>query len=846
MADTASLVARVKTDGAESAAKQLDNFAASAERADGSSEGLSKSLDNTNNSSKKLNPQIKGLTSVTEALGNKIAVLEEAQTNGARSAAVLAAQLKLGSEASQDEIKRVGDLTARLYDLTVGQDKLSSGTKGANEGLGRFRNTAGQVGYQVQDMVVQLQGGTSAFVAIGQQGSQLAGAFGPGGAVLGAIIALASAAGGVLYKALNSSKSSLEDVEKGSKELTASFQTAKDGTIELSDAMVTLSQNGDLAYGSMVKLVGLQAQQQLQTTTNAIKTQSEGWLDNSVAGQTAAAQLDDMIKKNQDVANVLSNVNVIADASTGQYANLAAQVGDIADKYGITTAQVSDLLVAQREFNAQPTAANAQKIADALTAAAQAATENKKELLDQAVEAQKLANTLQTTEKQLDAVTEAQKRNGQAVNSTTKAYQDQTAQIIRNQQIAVLSDKERAAAQAEVDKEAFAKRQGVTAADIAAYNKSRDQEAAQDIARINATEQKKAEAINNAAAKRAEAAAKRAANQDAQEKQQAQNFLDTVARQNEDELKAIDAQEQQKLKKLEDFKTQGQIVGQAYEDTKTQIMLDADTARQEELDKREKERQQKSDKQDAFIAQIQGQNATELELYDIQQAQKEKAAAEFRDGSLAQEEIYQQNLLAIAGNYNKKRRTEYASMLGQTTDDLKAALGEGNKMYKAFAIANAIMNTYQGAVAAFQSAAAIPIVGWVAAPIAAAAAVAAGLANVAKIRSAREQGGNLAAGQISTIAERNSPEVIMPAGASRVRTAQQMRQIMGESGSPGNSTPNVQIVNQTSGRVDSVTTEQTNENKLRIIIRETVSSDLNDSNSAISKSRRGTRGQPGF
>ncbi len=85
----------------------------------------------------------------------------------------------------------------------------------------------------------------------------------------------------------------------------------------------------------------------------------------------------------------------------------------------------------------------------------------------------------------------------------------------------------------------------------------------------------------------------------------------------------------------------------------------------------------------------------------------------------------------------------------------------------------------------------------------------------------------------------------MPAGASRVRTAQQMRQIMGENGSNGTATPNIQIVNQTSGRVDSVTTEQTDENRLRVIIRETVSSDLGDSNSAISKMRRGTRGQPG-
>jgi len=230
---------------------------------------------------------------------------------------------------------------------------------------------------------------------------------------------------------------------------------------------------------------------------------------------------------------------------------------------------------------------------------------------------------------------------------------------------------------------------------------------------------------------------------------------------------------------------------------------------------------------------------------DIQQAQKEKIAKEYRTKGRISEEEYQASLVAIAGNYNKKRSTEYSNMLGETTDNLRTALGEGNKMYKAFAIANAIMNTYQGAVAAFQSAAAIPIVGWVAAPIAAAAAVAAGLANVAKIRSAREQGGNLSAGQMSTIAERGQPEVIMPAGASRVRTAQQMRQIMGDNGS-SSGTPDIQIVNQTTGRIDSATTERTDENRLRLIIRETVSGDMADSNSSISKTRRATRTQPGF
>ena len=157
-----------------------------------------------------------------------------------------------------------------------------------------------------------------------------------------------------------------------------------------------------------------------------------------------------------------------------------------------------------------------------------------------------------------------------------------------------------------------------------------------------------------------------------------------------------------------------------------------------------------------------------------------------------------------------------------------------------------MINTYKAATAAYSALAPIPIIGPALGVAAAAAAVAAGAANVAKIRSAREQGGTLSAGQASTIAERGKPEVIMPASASRVRTAQQMRQIMGENGSKQNSSDSVVIVNQTTGRIDQASTERDDEGRLRVIIRETVSGDLQDSNSQISLSRRNTRNQPGF
>lgn len=339
--------------------------------------------------------------------------------------------------------------------------------------------------------------------------------------------------------------------------------------------------------------------------------------------------------------------------------------------------------------------------------------------------------------------------------------------------------------------------------------------------------------------------AKAAAKKAEQLRKQAQDYLDTLARQNNDELKAIDAQEQQKLAKAKEFYSQGALSLKEYEKAKTAIVLEAGQARQEELDKREKDRQEKQQKGDDFMAQIMGQNAAELELLDIQEQQKLAVADKYREQGLINEGQYQAALNAINEQYATKRAETLGSSFGDMAANAKTAFGEASTAYKAFAIAQATIATYTSAIEAYKSTAAIPVVGPFLAPVAAATAVAAGLANIAKIRSAREQGGQLSAGQMSTIAERGKPEVIMPAGASRVRTAQQMKEIMGQNGSPSGG-DNVTIVNNTTGRVDSAVTERDDEGRLRIIISETVASQLQDNNSPISKARRATRGQPGY
>lgn len=325
----------------------------------------------------------------------------------------------------------------------------------------------------------------------------------------------------------------------------------------------------------------------------------------------------------------------------------------------------------------------------------------------------------------------------------------------------------------------------------------------------------------------------------------ADTFLATLARQNSDELAAVKAQEEQKLATLNEFYAKGNIDQQAYEEAKTQIITDAEAKRNEIITKQRDELMKKQMSADAYVAQMQALGESEFAELDRQYSIKLKKLDDFHAQGLVSEQDYQASLNAMNSKYALDRAKATSNAFGRMASNIGSALGEASGAYKAFAIVQATIATYTAAIEAYKSTAAIPVVGPFLAPVAAAAAVGAGMAQVSAIRSAREQGGQLAAGQASTIAERGKPEVIMPAGASRVRTVQQMREMMGQDNKSGGG-DNVTIVNNTTGRVDSAVTERDDEGRLRIIISETVSAALQDSNSAISKSRRATRNQPGY
>ncbi|HCA5514957.1 TPA: tail protein (tape measure) [Klebsiella variicola] len=228
---------------AQQSGKGMDNLDQSASQTGSAFTELAGYANSMDNQLRKLNTNVSGIArameearsgtggassefsraeSIIEALGNQLAILDEEQENGARSAAVLAAQLRAGSKATDEEKQKIGELTGRLYDMKTGVENGAKGT-------GSWKSSMQQAGYQVQDFIIQVQGGQSALVAFAQQGAQLAGAFGPGGAIVGSVIALSSVLAGVLITSLNGGKNAMDALKDAA---------------EVMDKVITISQNG--------------------------------------------------------------------------------------------------------------------------------------------------------------------------------------------------------------------------------------------------------------------------------------------------------------------------------------------------------------------------------------------------------------------------------------------------------------------------------------------------------------------------------------------------------------------------------------------------------------------------
>lgn len=112
-----------------------------------------------------------------------------------------------------------------LQNLTAIEKKKIQSSKGLNGSLRLIRGGFGQLGHQVQDVSVQLQGGTDAMIVLGQQGGQIASIFGPGGAIIGAFLSVGAAVF-TMFKNTEQAESKFSELQTTLEGLTPATQAA--------------------------------------------------------------------------------------------------------------------------------------------------------------------------------------------------------------------------------------------------------------------------------------------------------------------------------------------------------------------------------------------------------------------------------------------------------------------------------------------------------------------------------------------------------------------------------------------------------------------------------------------
>ncbi|EBS5897703.1 phage tail protein [Salmonella enterica subsp. enterica serovar Fluntern] len=189
-------------------------------------------------------------------------------------------------------------------------DKLNTTvTKTASAVSGGLKSGMQQAGYQIQDFIVQVQGGQSALVAFSQQGSQLAGAFGPGGAVVGALIALGSVLVGTLSTALGSTKDEMEQLKTAAETLNKVVVINSQGVAALSNDYARLAAtNATLAAqlrDNAIQQYEIAVRDAGKAITNIIDEQSSWWrsLNGGVASVKAFGGAMDTMEISADNFN---------------------------------------------------------------------------------------------------------------------------------------------------------------------------------------------------------------------------------------------------------------------------------------------------------------------------------------------------------------------------------------------------------------------------------------------------------------------------------------------------------------------------------------------------------------
>ncbi|MDR6770385.1 hypothetical protein [Azospirillum sp. BE72] len=285
--------------------------------------------------------QVDKLRRTYKTLEGALETLDVQVKNGWRSmeeAARLQPQLAAAYTRTGQAARQAG---ADLQAGTAATRAAAAAQDAAHESTGRLSGVMGNLGNQIQDVTVQAQMGTNAFVIMAQQGPQIASSFGPAGAAIGAVIAIASVAAGAVFGLGRSA----DTAETSFTSYTAAMEFAK----KASEAMKTASEgtkNALLAEGRAANDAAKQrltlAEAQLKSLEVAMTSNVSGDLSqNAGAALTYLWKADDVKKLRLEVLTLR--------AALGEYNDGAREARLATDMVGGGLRTARDAVATHRE-----------------------------------------------------------------------------------------------------------------------------------------------------------------------------------------------------------------------------------------------------------------------------------------------------------------------------------------------------------------------------------------------------------------------------------------------------------------------------------------------------------------
>lgn len=259
--------------------------------------------------------------------------------------------------------KVLQDIEKSIDDSIAGINKLDTELKNTGEtavkagkNLSGLNNAMRQGGYQIQDFIVQVQGGQSALVALSQQGSQLLGVFGAGGAVAGALLTIGTVIVGSLIAGMDNAAVSTKALTAAQQRLADIFQVSANGVVVLSDKFAKLADVSENAARAQLTMALIDANNIIKASVQGVNELGDALGTWKAPLSAAISQMDALKARGMDVNQALKELGGTYEGNIVGLNQLNQVVGEVSKAFGISADDAVKLVQALADVrqNANP------------------------------------------------------------------------------------------------------------------------------------------------------------------------------------------------------------------------------------------------------------------------------------------------------------------------------------------------------------------------------------------------------------------------------------------------------------------------------------------------------------